>query len=125
MPGVGRRGAPAEEAARLEPSQDPAQIAGVEAEVAAQIGGGRRVAVGELVEHPHLGEREGAVEVVVAERADPAGVEAVEGADGVDLAIHDVDIVNELVDSVNIGCACGRSAWRRSRRGRGPCRPSR
>ena len=75
-----------EQAARFEAPQDPAQIAGVEAEVAAEVGGGRRVAVGELVEHPHFGERERAVEVALAERADLPGVEAVEGADGVDAA---------------------------------------
>ena len=92
---------------RFEAAQDAAQIAGVEPEIAAEVGGGRRLAVGQLVEHAQLGQRERAVEVAVAERADLAGVEAVEGADGVDRGCgHDVDIVNELVDGVNDRCAC-------------------
>ena len=70
---VGGRRRPRDQAAGFEAAEDAAQIAGVEAEVAAEVGGGRRVAVGELVEHAHLGQRERAVEQVLAERRRSAG----------------------------------------------------
>ena len=78
-----RRGA-ARQPLRFEAAQDAAQIAGVEAEIAAEIGRGRRLAVRELVEDAHLGQRERAVEQAIAERADAAGVEAVERAHRID-----------------------------------------
>ena len=113
---------------RLEPAQDAAQIAGVEAEVAAELGRrSTRRGWRQLVEHAHLGQREIGVEIVVAEDADLAGVEAVEGADRVDVGRRlamIVDIVDEIVDSVNSCCACA-PASRRSRCGRGRGRRSR
>jgi len=50
-----------------------------------QVGRRQVVAVGELVQDAHLGQRVRAVEPVIAEGADAARVEAVEGADGVGL----------------------------------------
>ena len=66
-----------------------------------QIGGGEIVAVRELVEHAHLGERVRTVEEVLAERADLARVEAVERADGGDVlrrSGHGAAILGRLVD---------------------------
>ena len=73
-------------------------------EVAAEDGGGRPVAMSELVEHAHLGERERAPQMAVAEHAHLAGVETVERADRVDPRGGDrshVRIVGQLVDGVN------------------------
>ena len=99
--GVGRRRRAADEAFRFEPPQYAAQIPGVEAQVVPQIGGGEIVAVRELVEHAHLGERVRTVEEVLAERADLARVEAVERADGGNVlrrSGHGAAILGRLVD---------------------------
>ena len=70
----------ADQAALFEIAQDAAQIAGVEIERAADVVCGRGLVVGELVEHPHLAERIGAVEIGFAQDADLARVEAIEAA---------------------------------------------
>src|SRR5260370_6148388 len=72
----------AEQAAALEAAQNAAEIAGVEAQLAHQAGGGAGLALGQLVDHARLGEREGAVEIAAGQQADLAGVKAVEPADG-------------------------------------------
>ena len=86
LAGVGGGRSPSQQATLLETAQDPAQVAGVQSQVAAEIGGAARRAVRQLVEHAGFGQRQRGVEQVLAEHADPAGVETVEGADGVDVA---------------------------------------
>ena len=104
LPRVTGRRRTADQAAGFEPPEDAAEVAGVQAEIAAELGGGRRGAVREFVEDAHLGERERAVQQMLAEDADLARVEAVERADGVAAVAgarrggHALDIVNRLVD---------------------------
>ena len=58
--------------------ENPAEIAGVEAEVAADFGRRRVAALADLVEHARFGQRERAVEPAVAQHAEMLRVEAVE-----------------------------------------------
>jgi len=67
-----------------EVAEDAAQVAGVEVELAAEVGGAHGVAVGELVEHADRGEREVALEMRLIENVDAARIESIEPADGVD-----------------------------------------
>ena len=83
-----RAAAARDPALRLEAAQDAADIAGVEAELGLQLGGERRLAVGDLVEQPRLGQRQVAVHIMGVERAGEAGVEAGEGAHGGDGIVH-------------------------------------
>src|SRR6185312_4138083 len=69
----------------LEAGEEAAEVAGVEAERAAQVGGVGGAVAAELEEDAGLGQRMGGGEQSVAQRADASGVEAVEGADGLDL----------------------------------------
>ena len=62
----------------MEAAQDAAEIAGIEAEIAADVGRGRAVALPDLIEHARLGQRERAVEPAVLQHAEVLGVEAVE-----------------------------------------------
>ena len=80
--------APLDPALRLEAAEDAADIAGVEAQLRLQLRRQRRLAIGDLVEQPRLGERQVAVHIMRIERAGEAGVEAVEGADGGDRIGH-------------------------------------
>src|SRR6185503_1400772 len=68
-----------------EAAHETAQVARVEAEVPAEVGGRRLPALGQLVEDADLGEGEGAPEEALLQDADLAGVEPVEPADGGDL----------------------------------------
>ena len=61
MPAVGARSLLGDQTARREAAQDAAEVAGIEAELAADLARGRLVALGELVEHARLGERERAL----------------------------------------------------------------
>ena len=75
------RGRSFEPSACPEFRQHAAQIAGVDAEIAPE----RPVAVGavavrELVEHAHLGERQAAREHALIKKAELTGIEAIEGA---------------------------------------------
>ena len=54
-------GVPADQPALFEAAQDAAEIAGIEIELARDVGRGRRRALGDLVEHAGFGERERAV----------------------------------------------------------------
>src|SRR6185312_12617099 len=76
--------------------------AGVEVELAAEVGGAHGVAVGELVEHADRGEREVALEMRLIENVDAARIESIEPADG--------------VDGVGRGAGCGHG-WHGSPRG--------
>src|SRR5579862_2883025 len=81
LPGISRRNFAADQAAFLEIAQHAAQIAGIEIEGATDLGRGRGAAAGDLVKHPRLAERIGAVEKRLAQHADLPRVEAVEAAD--------------------------------------------
>src|SRR6185312_13256504 len=72
------------ELAPAEVAEDAAQVAGVEVEFAAEIGGAHGVAVGELVQHADRGQREVALEMRLIENVDAARIESIEPADGVD-----------------------------------------
>ena len=66
----------AQQALPLEPAQDAAEVAGVEAEVLGELGRGRLRPVGELVEHAAFGERERALQQPFLQHADALRVEA-------------------------------------------------
>ncbi len=78
----------AHQAGDLETPQDPAEIAAVEAQHDAEALGGQAVLLRQLEQHPALAEGEGAAEVALVQDADPAGVEAIEGADDGDVFSH-------------------------------------
>src|SRR5689334_19644287 len=84
--------------------EHPAEIAGVEIELLGDITGSRRLAVGDLVEQPHLAQRPGRVEKVLSQYADLTRVEAVEAADGGDArggcSSHGPASLGKLVDLV-------------------------
>jgi hypothetical protein len=63
LPRIGRRRHARQPALAFKAPQDAAQIARVQRQVAPQLGGRRLVAVGQLVQHPHLGQRELAAQV--------------------------------------------------------------
>ena len=76
------RGRADDQAVGLEAGQHPAQVPGVEAEVAAQRGHlGAVAGVGQLEDHPGFGQRVRRAQQPVGEHADDAGVEPVERAD--------------------------------------------
>jgi hypothetical protein len=95
---------PRQQPARFEAAHDPADVAGVEPQVAGDLAGGRPIAVRELVEEAHFGEREGTVEMAVPEQPDVAGVKAVERADRGN-AVH-ARIVAKIVDCVKYLRGC-------------------
>ena len=76
--GVGRRAV--QELSHLEFPQDPAEIAGVQAEITPEVRCRETLAVSQLVEHADLGEREFAFQEAVVEQSDLSRVESVEGA---------------------------------------------
>nr|BFE98510.1 hypothetical protein GCM10020241_01860 [Streptoalloteichus tenebrarius] len=82
--GVGPGALPDHQLGPLEPGQQPAQVAGVDVEVAAQGGDLAGADLRQLVEHAGLGQRVGGAQQVVAQHADDIGVEAVERPDGGD-----------------------------------------
>src|SRR5262245_56556805 len=88
LPPVIRRARPLDEALPLEAPEDPAQVAGVEPQVAAERAGGETVAMGELVEDAGLGEGERAPDQSLVEDADPLGVEAIEAPDAGDAPLE-------------------------------------
>ena len=118
---VAARGGPAHQAAALEALQHAAQVGGVEVEVAAEVGGRRRRIAVRLVEHPHLRQRQRAVQVVLVQHADAPGVEPVEAADGLDAIVERrgrrhgslrvVPMVQQLVDRCQLSAAW--PVWRR------------
>ncbi len=67
--------------ARLQPAQQPAEVARVEVQPMAQLRSRDALARRQFEQHPRLGEGEVAVQQTLLEHRDPAGVEAVEGAD--------------------------------------------
>ena len=84
-PAVVGRALAGDEALLLDPREQTAQVAAVEVEDAPQVGGVDASAAAELEQHARLGERVRRREEPVAQRADAGGVEAVEGAHGLDL----------------------------------------
>src|SRR5262245_2421880 len=91
---VGLRPCPADQAALLEALEDAAQIARVEAELAAQPRCRGPVLVRQLIEHAHLAQREGALEVALFEQADLPRVEAVEAPHGSDRASNSLSAMS-------------------------------
>src|SRR5690242_16320088 len=80
-PAVGGGAGPDHEPASFEPAQDPAQVPGVEAQIAPQLGGGRPIAMRQLVQHADLRERERAAIRASPQHADLSRVEPIEPAD--------------------------------------------
>jgi hypothetical protein len=83
LAGVLRMRLAREPAGAFEAAQDAAQVAAVQAEVLADLARHSALAVRQLVEHAHVGQRHVAAEVGV-EGADAARVEAVELAHRLD-----------------------------------------
>src|SRR5207249_7214873 len=84
LPRIGGRGFLPDQLELLEAAQDPAEIAGIEPELARDFGRGRARARFELVKNARLGERERAVEPGRLQHADALGIETVEAAHGCD-----------------------------------------
>ena len=82
---VGRGTLPGDQAVGLEPGEDPAQVSGVDVYQAAQradlVHG---TVLGQLEQHPGLGERVRRAQVPAAEQADQVGVDPVELTHGPD-----------------------------------------
>ena len=89
----------------LEPSEQPAEVARVDVDRAAQSGHLGLLPLRELVDDTRLRQRIGAVEQPVAEQAHDGRVEAVERAHGGDSILRRRGVhaasVNESVASVN------------------------
>src|SRR4051812_22032858 len=64
----------------MKAAQNPAEIAGVEAKSAADLGRGRRAALVQFIEHPCFGQRKWALQPAVLQHTEMLGVEAVETA---------------------------------------------
>ena len=88
VPPIGRRGHTRQTAFRLEPPQDAAEVAAVQRQIAAELGGRGLVAVRQFVQDTHLGQREVAGEVG-GQHADALRVKAIEAADGLDVGGRD------------------------------------
>jgi hypothetical protein len=82
--GVGRAARGLDQATLLEAAQQPAQVAGVEIELARQLGGGRPVVVRQFPQQARFGQRELRVQKAFVQHADAACVIAVELADQLD-----------------------------------------
>ena len=84
LPAIGPGGRPREQPTLLEPPQDAAQVAGIQAQLLPQRGrvGGRLGA--ELVQDAGLGEREGTLEQRLPQEPDLPGIEPIEAAHGGD-----------------------------------------
>src|SRR5438874_1312257 len=65
-----RRRRAGEEPLSVEAAEDPAQVAAVESELGAELGGGDSRTVRDLVHHPHLGARGGALEQTPRQRSE-------------------------------------------------------
>lgn len=93
------RGLAADQAALFEIAQKAAEVAGVELKRPANIRCGDVIRLRDLIEHPHLAERVGAVEVGLSQYANLPRVKAIETAHGRDclLARHRARL-GQLVD---------------------------
>jgi hypothetical protein len=98
---VGRSGHAREQPVALEALQDAAEIAGIELQRAAKLGGGRVVALREFEQHAGFGKREAAVQQSLLQRADRAGIEAAEAADGADPPLECSDVCHRLNHMTN------------------------
>src|SRR6516164_9628074 len=78
-PSLGRS-LPADQPVSLKAAQDAAEITGIEVKLARNVACRRTPALLDLVQHPCLGERIGAVEPAALQDAEPLGVEAIEAA---------------------------------------------
>jgi hypothetical protein len=86
LAGIARRWCAGEKSALLEGLEHAAQVAGVEPQIAAEIGGGKPCAMRDFVQHARLGQRELALVQPFFKQADLAGVKTVEMPDGLDRA---------------------------------------
>ena len=89
-PAIGPRRA-GKQTVAFEALQNAAEIAGIEIQFAAKIGGCSAGALGKLVENARLGQREAAVQQAFPQRADDARVEAAEPADSGDTLSKSAD----------------------------------
>jgi hypothetical protein len=71
-----------DEPSLIEPAQDAAEIAVIEAELGGDVCGSRLLAVCEFVKDASFGEGKRTFQKVVAQHADTAGVRPVEAPDG-------------------------------------------
>jgi hypothetical protein len=112
---IARRQGAADQAAPLEPAQDPAQISAIHTQLLAELGRGWPLAKGNFIEDTRLGQRKRALQKPVLEHSDFLGVEAIEPAQRGHSLIkgslrhssrptcfsQDAGIVSKLVDGVN------------------------
>jgi hypothetical protein len=71
-----------DQAAALEAAQDATEVAGIQAQILAEFGCRRPIAVRQLVQHPRLGGRKQAPQKPLLQQPDLAGVKAIEAAHG-------------------------------------------
>src|ERR1017187_3617303 len=105
---------PRYQAALAKAGDDPADVAGVQAELFAELICRRVAEVRDFVEEAGFGERKRAVEKSVGQDADFLGIEAVEAADLFGVAVQVVDIyaiIIQLVAFVNLLGLIGNFHW--------------
>ncbi len=90
LPAVAGSGLRAIRPLLVEVLHDAAEIAGVEPERDADLLGRLLATMGQLVEHARLAQRERALQELLVEHAELPGVEAVEGANRLDLVVSDL-----------------------------------
>src|SRR5262249_44622929 len=90
LPPVGGERLAGDQAAVFKVLHDAAEVARIEAQLAADLLGGQVVPVRELIDHPCLAQRVGAFVNVLVEHADLAGIGAVEGPHRGDLAVGNI-----------------------------------
>ena len=90
LPAVARERLARDQAAFIEVLHDAAEVAGVEPECDADLLGRLLATMGQLVEHARLAQRERALQELLVEHAELLGVEAVEGANRLDLVVSDL-----------------------------------
>src|SRR5262249_39755600 len=87
LAGIRLRDLAAEQPAFLKVVEHAAEISGVKIESARDIGGGRRIAVGDLKKYALFPERVGAAEISFPQQPDLRGVETIKTTDCADAAL--------------------------------------
>ena len=81
LPAVGRLRLSRDQSVVVEILHDPAEIAGIETQLGADLLGREILTVGEFVQHPGFAQRERALQELLVQHTELAGVETIEGAD--------------------------------------------
>lgn len=94
---VDRRGCARKQPIALNPLEDAAEVTRIEIQFAAEFSGRNPGALGKLVQHPRLGQREAAVQETVVQGADHARVEAAKSPDGGDAVVEGCGLSHDAV----------------------------